>query len=111
MTKNHGIIIKVQGPVIDVRFEGEVPQVNEALLVPLPDNQTLTLEVAFATGDNEVKTLALGSTDGISRGMAVERTHAPISVPVGEETLGRIFNVLGQTIDNGKPLSAKVQKE
>jgi len=109
--KNTGIIIKIQGPVIDVRFEGAVPQVNEALLVPLPDKTNLTLEVAFAIGDSEVKTLALGSTDGLSRGMKVERTHAPISVPVGDETLGRIFNVLGETIDQGKIISEKVRRD
>lgn len=110
-TKNTGIIIKIQGPVIDVRFEGDVPQVNEALLVPLSDTTNLTLEVAFAIGDNEVKTLALGSTDGLSRGMEVTRTHAPISVPVGDETLGRIFNVLGDTIDQGKTIPSSVRRD
>jgi len=103
----NGIIIKVQGPVIDVRFEGEAPKLNEALIVPLPDKSSLTLEVAFITGDNEARTLALGSTDGLSRGMTVERTHGPISVPVGEKTLGRIFNVLGKTIDDNKPLDTE----
>lgn len=102
-----GIIIKIAGPVVDVRFEEEVPQINEALIIHLSNNETLTLEVAFAIGDKEVKALALGSTDGLSRGMVVERTGAPISVPVGEKTLGRIFNVLGQTIDDQKPLSGK----
>jgi F-type H+-transporting ATPase subunit beta len=102
--KDPGVIIKIQGPVIDVHFEGEVPQINEALTVALPNKQVLTLEVAFATGDNEVKTLALGSTDGLSRGMEVVRTHAPISVPVGDVTLGRIFNVLGESIDDQKPV-------
>ena len=108
--KDSGVIIKIQGPVIDVHFEGEVPQINEALTVALPNNESLTLEVAFATGDNEVKTLALGSTDGLSRGMEVVRTHAPISVPVGNVTLGRIFNVLGETIDDQKPLDKSKQK-
>ncbi|HET9947126.1 MAG TPA: F0F1 ATP synthase subunit beta, partial [Patescibacteria group bacterium] len=102
--KDTGIIIKIQGPVVDVRFEGKVPAVYEALLVTLPDKQTLTLEVAFETGDNEVKCLALGSTDGLSRGMEVTRTFAPIRVPVGDKTLGRIFNVLGESIDDQKPL-------
>ena len=103
MPKNtEGIIIKIAGPVIDVRFETDVPAVNEALLIDLPNKTKLTLEVAFETGDGEVKTLALGSTDGLSRGMTVRRTYAPIKVPVGMPTLGRIFNVLGETIDNGK---------
>lgn len=104
MANNKGTIIKIQGPVVDVRFEGEVPAVNEALHVNLGKDQVLTLEVAFETGDSEVKTLALGSTDGLSRGMEVTRTHAPIKVPVGDKTLGRIFNVLGETIDDQKPL-------
>ena len=73
----------------------------------LPNKVTLTLEVAFETGDGEVKTLALGSTDGLSRGMKVKRTNAPIKVPVGMPTLGRIFNVLGETIDEGKRLPTK----
>ncbi len=104
MSKDTGIIIKIQGPVVDVRFEGDVPAINEALVVQLSHDQTLTLEVAFGTGDKEVKTLALGSTDGLSRGMEVTRTGSPIMVPVGDKTLGRIFNVLGQTIDDQKPL-------
>ncbi len=106
-TNEKGIIIKIAGPVVDVRFENEVPQINEALIIRLDNKETLTLEVAFAIGDKEVKALALGSTDGLSRGMEVERTGAPISVPVGEITLGRIFNVLGQTIDDQKPLEGK----
>lgn len=108
---NKGIIIKLQGPVVDVRFEKEVPQVYEALVVPLKDGKTLTLEVAFVTGDNEVRTLALGSTDGIARGTEVMRTFAPISVPVGTETLGRIFNVLGDPIDEGKAIPKTIKRE
>ena len=104
-----GIIIKIQGPVVDVRFPKGVPQINEALKVQLPNKKTLTLEVAFEIGSNEVKALALGSTDGLTRGMEVESTGAPISVPVGNETLGRIFNVLGETIDGEKELPAKVK--
>lgn len=104
---NDGIIIRVAGPVVDVRFPTEVPTVNEALLIDLPGNKMLTLEVAFTTGDNEVKALALGPTDGLSRGMSVRRTHSPIKVPIGMPTLGRIFNVLGEVIDGGKPLEQK----
>lgn len=108
MPKNtEGIIIRIAGPVIDVRFEGEVPKINEALLIDLANKSTLTLEVAFETGDGEVKTLALGSTDGLSRGMTVKRTNSPIKVPVGMPTLGRIFNVLGETIDQGQALPSK----
>ncbi len=102
-----GIIIKVAGPVVDVRFPGSVPLVNEALLIEWPDKSVLTLEVAFITGDGEVKALALGPTDGLSRGMKVKRTKSPIKVPVGLPTLGRIFNVLGHTIDGGPRLEKK----
>lgn len=102
-----GIIIRVTGPVVDIRFEGKVPAINEALLIDLPNKSTLTLEVAFETGDSEVKALALGPTDGLARGMKVKSTNSPIKVPVGSPTLGRIFNVLGQTIDGGKKVEAK----
>ncbi len=101
-----GIIIRVAGPVVDVRFEGEVPSIYEALSVDLKKKDVLTLEVAFSTGDNEVKTLAMGSTDGLQRGMKVKRTFSPIKVPVGQQTLGRILNVLGKPID-GKKLVGK----
>ncbi len=101
-----GVIVSVSGPVIDVYFEADPPRINDALTVAKPDGTEVTLEVEFEIGDNQVKTLAFGSTDGISRGMKVKRTGAPISVPVGEKTLGRIFNVLGQTID-GKKLETK----
>ncbi len=102
-----GIIIRVAGPVVDARFPGEVPSVNEALIIDLPDKKQLVLEVAFTTGDSEVKALALGPTDGLSRGMNVKRTNSSIKVPVGMSTLGRIFNVLGETIDGGKKLQSK----
>src|SRR5687768_9541510 len=94
--QNNGIIVRIAGPVVDVYFEGDLPQIYEALTVPLPDKTVLTLEVQFETGDHEVKTIAFGPTDGLSRGMTVEKTGQPITVPVGEHTLGRIFNVLGQ---------------
>jgi F-type H+-transporting ATPase subunit beta len=104
--KEEGIIVRVQGPVVDVYFEGKVPQIYEALTVTLADKTTLTMEVEFEIGDHEVRTIAFGSTDGLSRGMKVERTGAPISVPVGNKTLGRIFNVLGNPID-GKKFDSK----
>ncbi len=99
-----GLIVRAQGPVVDVYFPNELPSIYEALVVTLPDKKELVLEVQFAIGDQEVKTLAFGSTDGIRRGMGVKRLGAPISVPVGEKTLGRIFNVLGKPID-GKTFS------
>ncbi len=99
---NKGTIVRIQGPVVDVRFTGETPNVFEALEVKIQGKESLILEVAFIIGENEVKTLAMGSTDGLSRGIKVERTYSPIKVPVGLKTLGRIFNVLGKTIDNQK---------
>lgn len=100
--KNEGIIIAISGPVVNVYFENELPAIYESLTVQMPDKTELILEVQFLIGDHEVKALAFGSTDGLSRGMKVIKTGNPISVPVGEKTLGRIFNVLGQAIDGEK---------
>lgn len=97
-----GIVVRVQGPVVDVYFEGDLPLIYEALILTLPNKEEVVLEVQFETGDREVKTLAFGSTDGIARGMKVQKTNAPIKVPVGEKTLGRIFNVLGNSTDGKK---------
>ena len=104
MNKNKavGTIVRIQGPVVDVKFENNTPLVHEALLVELANNETLTLETALIIGDNEVKTLAMGATDGLSRGMEVKRTFNTIKTPVGNRTLGRIFNVLGEPIDGEK---------
>lgn len=97
-----GIVVRVQGPVVDVRFPHQTPNIHEALVIKRPNEDDLTLEVAFSLGSQEVRTLALGSTDGLARGVSVQKTDAPIKVPVGEKTLGRIFNVLGKTIDGKK---------
>lgn len=94
-----GLVIRISGPVVDIYFEGEVPDVYEALSLKMPDGKDLVLEVQFQIGDKEVRALAFGSTDALARGVKVKRTFAPIQVPVGDKTLGRIFNVLGQTID------------
>src|SRR5258708_8724239 len=96
---NQGIIIRIAGPVVDAYFEGDVPSLFEALTIALPDGKELVLEVQFEIGDHEVRTLAFGSTDGLARGSKVNRTFSQIKVPIGEKTLGRIFNVLGQPID------------
>ena len=88
------------GPVVDVRFdEGNLPEINNALTVSIGD-RTLTVEVAQHIGDNTVRCIAMASTDGLTRGAAVTDTGHAISVPVGRETLGRIFNVLGEAVDN-----------
>ena len=98
--KRIGSVAQVMGPVIDVRFEdGELPAIYNALTVPVGDN-TLTVEVAQHIGDNTVRCVAMASTDGLRRGAPVTDTGAPISVPVGRGTLGRIFNVLGEAVDN-----------
>jgi len=104
--KNTGIIVRVQGPVVDVRFVDNPPAINEALVVETSDRKKLILEVAFVTGGNEVRALALGPTEGLSRGMDAFATNSPIKVPVGPKTLGRVFNVLGQPID-GKTFDTK----
>jgi F-type H+-transporting ATPase subunit beta len=96
---NIGKIIQVMGPSVDVEFEAEhLPQMMNALEVEL-EGRILVLEVAQHIGDNIVRAIAMASTDGLVRGMKVKDTGAPISVPVGEQTLGRIFNLLGQPID------------
>jgi len=102
ITNNEGIVIRVQGPVVDVYFEGDVPAIYEALTLTLPDKSELVLEVQFEIGNHEVKSLAFGSTDGLARGTKVKRTNSNIKVPTGNRTLGRIFNVLGNPIDGQK---------
>ncbi|MGN0170976.1 MAG: F0F1 ATP synthase subunit beta [Lachnospiraceae bacterium] len=99
--KNIGKITQIIGAVLDIKFsEGKLPEINEAIQVPLQDGKTLTVEVAQHLGDDIVRCIAMGPTDGLVRGMQANATGAPISVPVGENTLGRIFNVLGEPIDD-----------
>ncbi|MBR3779344.1 MAG: F0F1 ATP synthase subunit beta [Clostridia bacterium] len=98
--KHFGRVSQVMGPVVDVRFEdGHLPAIYNALTVPVGE-RTLTVEVAQHIGDNTVRCVAMASTDGLQRGTAVTDTGAAISVPVGRGTLGRIFNVLGEPVDN-----------
>ncbi|MBR2319490.1 MAG: F0F1 ATP synthase subunit beta [Clostridia bacterium] len=98
--KHFGSVSQVMGPVVDVRFEdGHLPAIYNALTVPVGD-RTLTVEVAQHIGDNTVRCVAMASTDGLQRGAAVTDTGSAISVPVGKCTLGRIFNVLGEPVDN-----------
>ena len=95
-----GKVTQVMGPVVDVRFnEGELPAIHNALTIPVGE-RILTVEVAQHIGDNTARCIAMASTDGLQRGVPVTDTGAPISVPVGKETLGRIFNVLGDAVDN-----------
>lgn len=101
MEKLHkGKVSQVMGPVVDVRFEyGELPSIYNALTIPIED-KTLTVEVAQHIGDNTVRCIAMSSTDGLKRDAEATDTGKAISVPVGRETLGRIFNVLGNAVDN-----------
>ena len=104
-SKNIGKVSQVMGPVVDVRFEeGGLPPILNALTVPVGDGEnfrTLTVEVSQHIGDNTARCIAMASTDGLKRGAPVTDTGKPISVPVGRGTLGRIFNVLGDVVDNG----------
>ncbi|HEU4726108.1 MAG TPA: F0F1 ATP synthase subunit beta [Candidatus Eisenbacteria bacterium] len=104
--KNMGTIIQVIGPTVDVRFDPErLPPINNALIIENADKKIhLTVEVALHIGDEVVRCVAMASTDGLVRGMPVLDTGGPISVPVGRQTLGRVFNLLGQPIDQGEPV-------
>ncbi|MGH7306080.1 MAG: F0F1 ATP synthase subunit beta, partial [Candidatus Rokuibacteriota bacterium] len=110
-----GKIVQVIGPVVDVEFEaGRLPSIFNALLVEGVENkdvfaysQKLTLEVAQHLGESQVRTIAMAATDGLRRGMTVTDTGAPISIPVGPETLGRILNVVGEPVDKGPAINAK----
>ena len=105
-----GKIIQVIGPVVDVEFNDYLPAINEALEVNYTvegKEAKLVLEVAAHVGDNRVRTIAMDLTEGLVRGTEVKATGDAIQVPVGEEVLGRIFNVIGEAIDNGEPVEAK----
>ena len=101
MANNKGTVIQVMGPVLDIRFaDGSLPQLLSAIEVPNGD-EVIVAEVAQHIGDNVVRCIAMSSTDGLRRGVEATDTGAPISVPVGEQCLGRVFNLLGRTIDDG----------
>lgn len=102
LPNNLGYIVQIVGPVVDVEFTGKLPDIYNALQI-----ESLTLEVQQHLGDGVVRSVALGPTDGLKRGQPVKNTGAPITVPVGVETLGRIFNVSGEPIDNLGPVKAK----
>src|SRR5215472_10060046 len=130
VTPATGKVVQVLGNVVDVEFTPEtLPRINDALRVGVNEGskaandgaagrsgvdlggtameaREITLEVQDELGDNQVRCLALGSTDGLVRGAAVRSTGGPIEVPVGEGTLGRLFNVLGETIDSDEPVKA-----
>ena len=100
MAENIGKITQIIGAVLDIKFpEGKIPEINEAIEITRKNGERLVVEVASHLGDDTVKCIAMGPTDGLVRGMDAKATGAAISVPVGENTLGRIFNVLGEPID------------
>ncbi len=104
---NSGTILEIKGVVLDVRFDGgNLPGIYNALEIPREDGSILVAEVQQHLGDDRVRAVAFDTTDGLARGTSVRDTGVPISVPVGEATLGRIFNVLGEIIDEGAPLGS-----
>ena len=115
MSTETGKIVQVIGPVVDVEFpSGHLPNIFHAMTIEREadentgqDAMTLTMEVAQHLGENRVRAIAMSSTDGLVRGMDVRNTGAPISVPVGRETLGRVINVLGDPVDGFGPVPAK----
>ncbi|MGX4686371.1 F0F1 ATP synthase subunit beta [Vagococcus sp. JNUCC 83] len=109
-----GKIAQVIGPVVDVAFplDQALPDINDALIVyKAGSKEKVVLETTLEIGDGIVRTIAMESTDGLQRGMEVLHTGGPISVPVGPETLGRVFNVLGETIDLGEPIGEDVERD
>ena len=109
MRKNTGTVAQIMGPVLDIRFpDGQLPQLLSAIEVPAGD-RVIVAEVAQHIGDNVARCIAMSSTDGLCRGTQAIDTGAPITVPVGDETLGRVFNLLGQPIDEKAPPVTKEQ--
>lgn len=110
---NTGQVVQVIGPVVDIAFpsDSKIPDINNALIIDKGDDQTLTVEVSLSLGDGVVRTIAMDSTDGLRRGMTATDTEKSISVPVGEATLGRVFNVLGEPVDGGEALGDDVQRD
>ena len=107
MANTKGTVVQVMGPVLDIRFDdGKLPQLLSAIEVPHGEN-TIVAEVAQHIGDNVVRCIAMSSTDGLQRGVEATDTGAPIRVPVGEGCLGRVFNLLGQPIDEAGPVTAQ----
>jgi F-type H+-transporting ATPase subunit beta len=107
-----GKIIQVMGPVVDVEFDGYLPEINEAIEVVFEDANAsrLVLEVAAHIGDSRVRTIAMDMTEGLIRGQVCKAQGAPIEVPVGEDVLGRIFNVIGEPVDEGEPVNPEAPK-
>src|SRR5713101_5407189 len=103
-TRNVGRIEEIQGVVIEAVFPDQLPEINHAITIDRGDGAVLVCEVQQLLGDDRVRAVAMDTTDGLSRGLEVVDTGGPITVPVGEATLGRIFNLLGEPIDHGEDL-------
>src|SRR3989338_8902482 len=102
-----GTIIQIIGVVVDVHFGDKLPNLYTAVETKMPDEKNLVLEVQQHLGSNNVRAIAMSTTDGLERGQEIISHNEPISVPVGPETLGRMFNVVGETIDGLGPVKAK----
>lgn len=107
ITTNTGRLLQITGPIVDVEFSDSLPTIYNALILKREDGTNLYFEVEQQLSSREVRCIALGSTDGLVRGMEVVDTGAAITVPVGEQTLGRVFNVVGELIDGGKSFVPK----
>ena len=105
--QNTGRIEEIQGVVIEAVFPDELPEINSAITIDRGDEGILVCEVQQHLGDDRVRAVAMDTTDGLARGAEVVDTGGPITVPVGEVTLGRIFNLLGEVIDEGDPIEVK----
>src|SRR3989339_67368 len=107
MSQNKGTISQIIGVVADVHFPDKLPELFTALETKMPNGQTLVLEVQQHLGGNMVRTVAMSTTDGLQRGAEVSDTGKPISVPVGPQTLGRMFSVIGEPIDGKGEVKTK----
>jgi F-type H+-transporting ATPase subunit beta len=105
MSENIGRVVQIIGPVVDIRFEnGKMPEIYNAVRLEKGDD-TVVAEVTSHLGNNEVRCISMSSLDGFTRGVRAIDTGAPIKVPVGKEVLGRVFNVLGEVVDKGAPVT------
>ena len=108
MSKNKGYITQIIGPIVDFKFEdGQLPKQGDAIELQSPNGERLVFETMQHLGNDTVRSVSMNSTDGLTRGYEGVNTGAPITVPVGKETLGRIMNVVGDAIDYGDPINAK----
>ncbi|GLC28749.1 F0F1 ATP synthase subunit beta [Clostridium omnivorum] len=110
MSKNIGKVVQVIGPVVDIKFDSDsLPSIYNAIEITMQDGKILVAEVEQHVGDDIVRTISMEGTDGLRRGMEAVDTGSPISVPVGKDVLGRLFNVLGETIDEGEKVNAELK--